>query len=75
MSGVVPRDPSVFRLELFGPGGALEFDGVAAAAEEPWAEARRCFAAAFRAGKPSALDVRRGLMLQRLIEQALRALA
>lgn len=75
LSGVVPLEQTVFRLELYGPRGALEFDGVAAAAEEPWAEARRRFAEAFRGGKSSGLDVRRGLLLQRLIDQALRSLA
>jgi len=74
LSGVTPVTPSVFRVELYGAGGALEFDAVAAAAEEPWAEARRRFAAAFREGKPSALDARRGLVLQRLIDRALKAL-
>lgn len=75
LSGVAPIEPTVFRLELYGPRGALEFDAVAASAEEPWAEARRQFAEAFRSGRPSALDVKRGLLLQRLIDRALRALA
>jgi predicted dehydrogenase len=75
LSGVTPVEPTVFRLDLYGPRGALEFDAVAASAEEPWAEARRQFAGAFWIGRSSALDVKRGLMLQRLIDQALRALA
>ena len=74
LSGVTPITPSVFRVELYGHRGALEFDAVAASAEEPWAEARRRFAAAFHAGRSSALDVRRGLSLQRLIDRALRSL-
>jgi predicted dehydrogenase len=75
LSGAVAIEPSVFRLALHGARGTLEFDGVAAAAEEPWAEVRRRFAAAFRSGRPSDPDVRRGLHLQRLIERALAALA
>jgi predicted dehydrogenase len=74
LSGIAPLETTVFRLELYGPGGALEFDGVAPPVEEPWAEARRRFAAVFHGGQPHALDVRRGLLLQRLIDQALRAL-
>ena len=74
LSGVVPLVPSVFRVELYGPRGLLEFDGVAASVEEPWAEARRLFAEAFHSGRSSGLDVRRGLLLQRLIDRADRAL-
>lgn len=74
LSGVVPVQPTVFRLELYGPRGALEFDGVAAAAEEPWAEVRRSFAAAFHGRRPGEFDVRRGLVIQRLIDRALRSL-
>ena len=75
LSGVTPIEPTVFRLDLYGPRGALEFDAVAASVEEPWAEARRQFAEAFRSGRPSALDVKRGLLLQRLIDRALQSLA
>lgn len=75
LSGVVPVDPTVFRLDLYGSRGAIEFDGVAAAAEEPWTEFRRSFAAAFHGRQPSELDVRRGLTIQRLIDQAQRSLA
>ncbi len=76
MSGVMQLPQSVFRLELYGPAGALEFDGVAAAAQaEPWSLARRTFADAVRAGRSPALDVHRGLMLQELIDRSLRALA
>jgi predicted dehydrogenase len=74
LSGVMPLEPSVFRLELYGPRGALEFDGVAAAAEEPWAEVRRRFDTVFHAKQSPGLDVHRGLMLQRLIDRALRSL-
>jgi predicted dehydrogenase len=75
LSGAVALEPSVFRLALFGERGGLEFDGVAAAAEEPWAEVRRRFAGAFSSGRSSGLDVHRGLLLQRLIDRALRVLA
>ena len=74
MSGVMPLERTVFQLELYGPRGALAFDGVAASAEEPWAEVRRRFAAAYRAGRSGELDVHRGVMLQRLIDRALRVL-
>ena len=75
LSGVAPVAPTVFRVELYGPAGLLEFDGVAAPVEEPWAGVRRRFAEAFHSGLSSALDVRRGLLLQRLIDQAARSLA
>lgn len=75
LSGAVPLDPTVFRIGLYGPGGALEFDGVAASAEAPWPEVRRRFAAAYHAHQPHELDVHRGLMLQRLIDRALGGLA
>lgn len=74
LSGVVPVVPSVLRVELYGPAGLLEFDGVPAAVEEPWAQARRRFAEAFHSGHSSGLDVHRGLLLQRLIDRAARAL-
>lgn len=75
LSGVAPIDPTVFRLDLYGAKGALAFDAVAASVEEPWAEFRRRFAEAFRSGQSGPLDVHRGLHLQRVIDQALRALA
>lgn len=75
LSGATPIEPTVFRLDLFGPRGALAFDAVAASAEEPWDEARRRFAEAFHAHGPSNPDVHRGLHLQRLIDRALRSLA
>lgn len=75
LSGATPIDPTIFRLDLYGDGGALAFDAVAASVEEPWAEFRRRFAEAFRAGRAGPLDVKRGLLLQRLIDRALRSLA
>jgi predicted dehydrogenase len=74
LSGATPIDPTVFRVELYGPRGALEFDAVAASAESPRPDVRRRFAEAVRLKQPSELDVRRGLELQRLIDQALRSL-
>jgi predicted dehydrogenase len=74
MSGVMALPQSVFRVELYGPSGLLEFDAVAAAAAEPWSLARRTFVEAVRAGRSPELDVRRGLMLQDLIERAVQAL-
>ncbi len=70
LSGVMTLPQSVFELELFGPAGRLSFDAVAASVEDPWPAARAEFAAAVRAGSAGELDVRRGLLLQRLIEAA-----
>jgi predicted dehydrogenase len=75
MTGVLELPQPVFRVELYGPAGSLEFDAAAAAREEPWPRARRAFVEAVRAGRPPELDVHRGLRLQELIDRALRALA
>ncbi len=74
LSGVMHLPQSVFAVELYGPAGALVFDAVAASHEDPWSNVRHRFAEAVQAGAPHALDVRRGLMLQRYIEMALRSL-
>jgi predicted dehydrogenase len=74
LSGVMELPRTVFRIELYGTTGALEFDAVEASAEEPWPAVRRAFAAAVRAGRPGPLDVRRGLALQELIDRALGSL-
>uniref|UniRef100_A0A832I4B8 Gfo/Idh/MocA family oxidoreductase n=1 Tax=Eiseniibacteriota bacterium TaxID=2212470 RepID=A0A832I4B8_UNCEI len=74
LSGVMRLPHTVFRVELYGPAGALEFDAVAASAEDPWPTVRRTFVEAVRAGRPPALDVRRGVALQELIERARAAL-
>lgn len=74
LTGVVQLPQTIFRIELFGPSGMLEFDVVAAAGDEPWSAARRTFAEAVRAKRPGDLDARRGLQIQELIEQARRAL-
>lgn len=74
LSGVARIEPTVFRLDLYGEQGALEFDAVAASVESPWAEVRRRFAESCRAGRSSAIDVNRGVEIQRLIERAGKAL-
>jgi predicted dehydrogenase len=74
MSGVMRLPQSVFRCELYGPAGVLEFDAVAGAVDEPWSAARRSFAEAVRSGRPPELDVRHGVRLQELIDRATRAL-
>lgn len=75
LSGVMNLPQTVFRVELYGPRGVIEFDAVAAAADDPLAAARRAFADAVREGRPAELDVRRGVALQERIEQARAALA
>lgn len=75
MSGVMELPQSVFQIEVYGTSDVVAFDGVAAAADEPWSEARRSFVEAVRAGRSPELDVHRGLMLQELIDRAQRALA
>jgi len=74
MTGVVTLPQGVFRIELYGPSGALEFDAVAAATDEPWSLARRTFADAVRSGRSPELDARHGLRIQQLIDRSLRAL-
>lgn len=74
LSGVMNLPQTIFRVELYGPRGTLEFDAVAAAAEDPLASARRAFAAAVREGRSGGLDVHRGVWLQEQIELARAAL-
>jgi len=74
MSGVMSLPQSAFELELYGPAGRLAFDAVAASADEPWSAARAEFAAAVIAGRSGELDVRRGLTLQRYVQEALGSL-
>ncbi len=81
LSGVARLPQSVFRIEVYGAGGAeggdavVDFDGYASLGDDPWGPARRAFVAAVGAGRSGALDVHRGLLLQELIERSLRALA
>lgn len=74
LSGVMDLPQTVFRVDLYGPKGALEFDVAAASAESPWPAVRSSFAEAVRTGRSPALDVHRGLEIQVLIDRALRAL-
>ena len=80
MSLSLPLTESVFECTLYGLAGALAFrrapDPPTAMAELAAAGAtlRREFAEAVAGGVPSALDVRRGVALQRLIDVAARSL-
>jgi predicted dehydrogenase len=79
MSIALPLPETVFECVLYGPAGALAFhraDRRAAEAElaEAAATLRSEFAAAVRSGTSPALDVNRGLRLQRLIDVATRSL-
>jgi predicted dehydrogenase len=75
LSGVMRLPRSVFRIDVYGASGTAGFDGYASVADDPFAPARRAFAAAVRSGRAGELDVHRGLALQTLIDRALRALA
>ncbi|HTR96395.1 MAG TPA: Gfo/Idh/MocA family oxidoreductase [Candidatus Acidoferrales bacterium] len=75
LSGVMRLPHSIFRIDVLGEDGDAMFDGYASLADDPFGPARRAFADAVRAGRPGGLDVRRGLELQALIEQAFRALS
>jgi predicted dehydrogenase len=61
---------AVMTVELYGPSATLTYDARRLDHAECWPVLRREFAAAVRAGTPSDLDVRRGLLLQELIERA-----
>jgi predicted dehydrogenase len=74
LTGVLRDAPSRFGIEVFGESGEVAYDGYAPQAEEPWGTARRAFAAAVAAGRPGAVDARRGLVLQDIIERSLAAL-
>jgi predicted dehydrogenase len=80
MSLTVPLAETVFECVLYGPAGALAYrrppDQPTALAELEAAGAtlRREFAAAVTSGTSPALDVNRGLRLQRLIDVAARSL-
>ncbi|GAA4217644.1 Gfo/Idh/MocA family protein [Actinocatenispora rupis] len=78
LTGEVPEG-GYTELAMFGPAGELRLDFRDLAGDEAdsaagWATVRREFAAAVRSGRPHALDVHRGLHLQRLIDQALAGL-
>ncbi|HZQ37470.1 MAG TPA: Gfo/Idh/MocA family oxidoreductase [Dehalococcoidia bacterium] len=63
-------EPSTAGAELYGPDGALRFDSAEVDSRATFATLYREFAAVARGELPSGLDVKRGLYLQRLIEQA-----
>ncbi|WP_052863100.1 Gfo/Idh/MocA family protein [Streptomyces niger] len=71
LSGTVRLPQARTRLELFGPAGELTYDTAEIDHEECWPVLRREFATAVRTGRSSDTDVRRGLRLQELLEQAL----
>jgi predicted dehydrogenase len=69
LSGAVGLPSSRAGIELFGPAGALALDFGAVDHAECWPVLRAEFAAACRSGVPHHLDVRRGLMLQELLDR------
>jgi hypothetical protein len=66
---------TIFRIDLYGPDGLLDFDAVAASSDDALPAARRSFVDAVRAGRSPALDAHRGLVLQEWIERALASLS
>lgn len=74
LSGAVGLDRARTTVELFGPAGVLSYDTAGIDHAECWPVVREEFAAAVRSGRPHELDVRTGLRLQELIDQALRSL-
>ncbi|WP_328474513.1 Gfo/Idh/MocA family oxidoreductase [Actinoplanes sp. NBC_00393] len=70
LSGAVGLPSSRAGIELFGPAGTLALDFGTVDHGACWPVLRAEFAAAVRSGVPHALDVRRGLMLQELLDQA-----
>ena len=69
LSGAVGVPSSHAGIELFGPAGVLALDFATVDHQECWPVLRAEFAAAVRDGVPHALDVRRGLMLQELLDR------
>ena len=69
LSGAVGLPSSRAGIELFGPAGALALDFGTVDHAECWPVLRAEFAAAVRSGVPHALDVRRGLVLQELLDR------
>jgi len=69
LSGAVGLATSRAGLELFGPAGSLALDFGTVDHEQCWSTLRAEFAAAVRSGVPHCLDVRRGLMLQELLDR------
>lgn len=70
LSGSVPLERALTRVELFGQQGQLVYDTAEIDHEECWPILRREFATAVRSGRSGELDAHRGLRLQRLLEDA-----
>ncbi len=73
LSGAVGLASSRAGIELFGPAGTLALDFGTVDHEQCWPVLRAEFAAAVRSGVPHPLDVRRGLMLQEILDRIDRA--
>ena len=69
LSGVVGLPASHAGIDLYGPAGTLALDFGPVDHRECWPVLRAEFAAAVRSGVPHTLDVRRGLMLQELLDR------
>ena len=69
LSGSVGVASSHAGIELFGPAGTLALDFGTVDHGQCWPTLRAEFADAVRSGVPHALDVRRGLMLQELLDR------
>jgi len=69
LSGAVGLPSSRAGIDLFGPAGMLTLDFGTVDHEECWPVLRAEFAAAVRSGVPHGLDVRRGLVLQELLDR------
>jgi predicted dehydrogenase len=69
LSGAVGLASSRAGIELFGPAGTLALDFGTVDHQQCWPVLRAEFAAAVRSGVPHSLDVRRGLMLQELLDR------
>ena len=69
LSGAVGLPSSQAGIELYGPAGTLALDFGPVDHGECWPVLRAEFAAAVRSGQPHELDVRRGLVLQELLER------
>jgi predicted dehydrogenase len=73
-SGSIGVPAGITRLDLYGSTGVLSFDGADPDTNDRWSLLRAEFADAVLKGTSGPLDVHRGLMLQRVIEQATRSL-
>ena len=69
LSGAVGLPSSRSGIELYGPAGELALDFGTVDHAQCWPTLRAEFAAAVRSGVSHALDVRRGLMLQELLDR------